>query len=293
MKKALLFFLIISSMNFAEPLITPETTWEELAEQGILESDGKNFNIYHPKDIISYTRHLFEPSYLEGLQKKYHGLDNYEKLTGLLKKQEHIEILNRLWTERNYTKRINWLQETVSENHPMMMMELAYAYFLRSPTLETYQIKSLPLLHVAKMRLEMDASCTSDESVFAGVSVVENYEMIILETLLRRNTNDELQEYCSKNLEREFISLYELAKILLYPFTQEEKYSLPSPSWIFYHGLDAFTDTPNEVPEKDWDQIRKKIACERLKFIAEHEAAYENNYPEWLVFIQQFAPKKE
>lgn len=293
MKKMFPFFLIISIMSFAKPLITPETTWEELAEQGILESDGKNFNVYHPKDVISYTRHLFEPSYLEGLKKKYQGLDNNEKLTRLLKKQEYIEILNHLWTERNYTIRINWLQEAVSDNHPMMMMELAHAYFLRSPTLETYQIKSLPLLRVAKMRLEMDASCTSDESVFSGVSVVENYEMIILETLLQRNNNDEIQEYLLKNLEGEFISLYKLAKILLYPFTQKETHNLPSPSWIFYQGLGSFLDVPNEVLAEDWDQIRKEIACERLNIIAEHEDAYENNYSEWLAYIQQFAPKKE
>ena len=285
MKKMLLFFLIISSMSFAEPLITSETTWEELAEQGILEANGNHFAIYHPKDAISYTRHLFEPSYLEELQKKYHGLDSYEKLDQLLKNQEYIEILNHLWTEGDYTKRINWLQKAVSGNHPLMMMELAYAHFLRSPTLETSQIKSIPLLAVAKMRLEMDASCTSDKSVFGGVSVGGNYESLIFEALLQRNTEDELREHYSKHLEEEFMSFYELAKILLYPFTQKEEYILPSPHWIFYHGLHAFMDISNEIPETDWDQIRENIALELLVFIAEQEDAYENNYPEWLAFI--------
>lgn len=291
MKKLFFLLPVILTTIFAESLINENTSWEDLKKMGLLEitENGNSISIYHPKDVISYTRHIFDENYITQLKQSYHGLGDIAHLEKLLENQNYIEILNHIWTEKDINKRVQWLKDKALENHPILMLELAYAYILQSPTLDTLMRWAMPWLSVARTRILMDIECSSDKSVEAAAFIDQSYEGLINQHLLKNYSLEDLKAYIAKNetLHLYFFNMYELAEIVLEPFVEQPS-NEPSPEWVFFHGLGSFIGDENTIPKSEWDVLRQKSAFQRLESIHMQKETFKNNYDEWLKYAKSF-----
>lgn len=217
------------------------------------------------KDVISYTSHKRDDKFITELQKTYNGLTDIKTVNDDLKKQNYIRVLNCLWTESDSQKRLVWLEQKVNENHPILMFELAEAYYYQNPSLETYVLKSLPWLVAGVMRTYIDADCSSDASVQAAPEfLMFAYQEPILADLLKNSSQNDLTDFIKNNQKTYYQNIFSVSRQVLEPFTADTLKDMPSPEWVFHHGMGGFLGGYNTINPKEYNAIRKKSAQDFL-----------------------------
>lgn len=237
----------------------------------VIQNDG---------DPIVYTNNR-TPEYFETLRSYYNGLSSEETLDDLLERQEYVEVLNYLWSEEDQNVRIAWLEKKLPEHHPILICELALEYILRDPSIRTYLFSSQPLLDVAICLTEIDSDCTADKSVTAASGFLNfQYGDLILETLLDHHSQKSVQAYWKNQFIEFKKNKFKLLREALTRFSDRKRYSkIPSPRWVFSHGMEAFTGNVDSAayPEGKWEQIRRKAAQNCLIMILEDEKKMKKN----------------
>jgi hypothetical protein len=223
-------------------------------------------SITNSDDLLSYTNHKAEKEYIANLKKKYNGLANDAILNELLKQQNYIEVLNYLWTEPNSGRKITWLEEKVKEGHPILMFELGSEYYTQNPTIETYANKTVPWLLAGAKRTMIDTACSSDKTLEDSPEfLLMNYQQDALEDLQSKHSQEEIEKYFEMN-EKELRKInFGILKKVMEPFVNNKWETMPSPKWIFPHGMGAFISEKNLISSSKCNKIRKKQAEEFLK----------------------------
>lgn len=231
-------------------------------------------DIQSQEDTLVYTNNR-HPEYFEKLRNSYNGLSSEETLNDLLQRQEYIEVLNHLWSEGDQNIRISWLEKKLPENHPILICELALEYILRDPSIHTYLFSSRPLLDVALCLTEMDCNCTSDKSVTAAPGFLDfRYGDLIFKALLAHHSRESVQAYWKEHFIEFKNNKFELLRNALCPFLDPQKHlNLPSPRWVFSHGMGAFFNGIDSAayPENQWYEIRRKAVQKNLNMLLEDE----------------------
>lgn len=223
-------------------------------------------------DVVTYTNHRNDKQFLADLKKSYNGLNNEEKVNELLKQQNYTQVLNTLWTEPNVNKKIAWLEKKVNNGDPLLMFELGAAYYDQNPTLETYVNQTMPWFLAGARRTLIDSACTSDESVSAAPDfLLMVYQNDILTDLRKQYSQQQIEKYFadhSKEFQRNSLGML---KKVMQPFVNGQEGTMPSPRWVYSHGLNAYLNTKNTIPDDQCAQIRKTEAEKFLKQAQEIE----------------------
>lgn len=258
-------YMMIVAMAFTFSLNAQE-------ENYTIQTEGNVTNITNNADVVAYTSKKNDQQFINSLKAKYNGLSDTKKLDELLKNQNYIEVLNYLWSEPDHNKRLQWLESKANEGHPILMFELGEEYYIHNPNVQTFVLQTMPWLMAGTRRTLIDASCTSDQSVGAAPEyLLVTYRERILGDLLKKHNRQELQTYIEKNGAQFQKSNFEILKKVLTPLVDGDASKLPSPAWVYPHGLAAFTGTENSIPSSECAEIRKNEAQEFLDQIKEIE----------------------
>lgn len=181
-----------------------------------------------------------------------------------LKTGNYRAVLVALWSERDRTRRLNWLESKADELHPVLMLELAIAKFGASPTIETINSFSIPLMKAAYFRIIQDAQCSKEPSVKHGDAATRmsmTYERR-LNGRIKALLNTSLEETVAENRELRIAAIK--AKVMETAQLSLSK-DLPSPNWIGWHGLAVFINgIPDMYSADEYKQIRDAYANEAL-----------------------------
>lgn len=88
------------------------------------------------------------------------GLSNTKFLNQCLADGHYSPVLERLWAERDLSKRVTWLRAHEGELHTILLYEQALAETEYNPTAENIRKVVLPLLAAANFRLRQDFAAT-------------------------------------------------------------------------------------------------------------------------------------
>ncbi|MFA6914918.1 MAG: hypothetical protein WC222_00840 [Parachlamydiales bacterium] len=242
-----------------------------------VEKQGNITSINNNADVVSYTGKKNDPNYVVSLKTKYNGLKDTAKIDQLLKQQNYIEVLNHLWTEPDANKRRQWLEARVNQGHPILMFELGEEYYAQNPTIQTFVLKTMPWLMSGTRRTLIDAACTSDQSVMAAPELLlVTYRDRVLNDLLVKNSQEDLQKFITENSKEFQKNNIAILKQVLTPLVGPNADSLPSASWVYPHGLAAFTGSKNTIPATQCTELRKKEAQQFLDQISKMEETLKN-----------------
>ena len=112
-----------------------------------------------------------------------------------MKKSDYIPILKAIWSERNRTLRLKWLQSHAAEFHAPLMYEQAISEFVVNPTAATLFQKTLPLIRAATFRVYQDSQCCKDSSVCKGDAPLR------MESTYRISLNRQIEKRYKQSLE--------------------------------------------------------------------------------------------
>lgn len=237
-----------------------------------VENQGNVTNITNNADVVSYTKNKGDQQFINKLKKNYNGISDKKKLNELLAQENYIEVLNSLWTEPDAKKRLDWLEVNVNGNHPILMFELGEEYFNQNPTIQTYVNKSMPWILTAARRTYLDTICTSDASVGAAPEMLlATYQDRLLSRLLENSNQEDLEKYITNNAAQFQKNNIETLKKVLLPIVNGDGKNIPSPKWVFAHGLAPFTGGENKINAAECNALRKKEAQVFLDKITEVE----------------------
>ena len=218
------------------------------------------------EDVVSYTNNKNDKNFINQIRLKYNGLTDESVVNTSLNQQNYIEVLNYLWTEPDMKKRLQWLENRVAESHPILMFELGENYYYQDPTLDTYITKTMPWILAGYRRTWLDTVCTSDQSVRAAPEfLLASYQTIILNDLKIRYSQKELEDYVNVHSHDLMKNILATLRIVMAPFVKTGNMKLPSPKWVFAHGLRAFTGEKNTIADKEFEKLRRKEAENFLK----------------------------
>lgn len=205
------------------------------------------------EDVATFTSQKCE-ELCGKLQESYSGLNDEEKVNILLANQCYVEVLKHLWSEEDAKKRCQWLEAKVEEGHPILMFELAEAYFLEDPTVECYLQKAMPWIIAGATRTVLDARCTEDKNAASHAEVLLfNYQQRILCVLTAKVPLEKIEEYVLEHEELFQKESTTIQRKVFKPFEKEDP-KMPSPKWVFTPGVKS------SIPESQYDSIRKKSA---------------------------------
>lgn len=182
-----------------------------------------------------------------------------------LEQGSYQKVLAALWSERDRTRRVEWLESKEGELHPVLMFELAVAKFVKTPTIETINEVSIPLMKAADFRIQQDAQCCQEPSVKNGDASTRM--SIVYQTRLNQriqaSLNTSLANVLSENAK---IRVAAIREKMLETATLSLSRALPSPNWVGWHGIHAcMTGTVDMYPENEYKQIRDCFAQDVLK----------------------------
>lgn len=236
-----------------------------------VQTEGNITSYTNKADAVSYTSNKNNQAFITKLSETYHGLSNERQLEDLLRQQNYIEVLNYLWTEPDANKRLAWLERKIPASHPILMFELAEEYYLQNPSLTTYLNKTMPWLLASARRTTLDIDTTSDTSVGAAPGfLLSVYQERILEDLQKKHSEKEIEKYISDNTKSFQKNNIIILKRIMEPIAHGQT-RLPSPEWIYAHSLGSVISRRNNIPESQYDSIRKRSAQEYLDKIKELE----------------------
>ncbi len=221
--------------------------------------------INNKSDAVTYATYKFNPDFIDQLKKKYDGLKDLKKIDALLEKQNYIEVLNHLWTEKNLRKRKLWLEKKFKEGHSLLFFELGIDSYLENPVLETLQTRTFPYINIGAKRVEIDAECSSDPSVkAAGMCLLMKYMEGLQSLISERYSEEEVFSYIDNTQQIYFTALRELAHKAFKGFILKPS-RMPRPDWVFAHGIDALYKRPNTIPSDQFNEIRKNATIQSLE----------------------------
>lgn len=230
-----------------------------------VKQEGKVITYTNKQDTVSYSSRKGDPQFVAQLKTKYSGLKDEEKLNELLKQQNYIEVLHHLWSESDGDKRLAWLEKKVDEGHPILMLELGEEYYLQNPTLQTYAMKTMPWLLAGARRTLVDADTTSDRSVAAAADfLLTVYQERVLTQVRTQFSEAAVMQYMTEKLKEFQKNNIAITRKVLTPLINGKQANMPSPCWVFAHGMRSFTNTQNTIPESQYNAIRKKSAEDML-----------------------------
>lgn len=185
------------------------------------------------------------------------GLDEESKMNHLLRHQDYIAVLSRLWSEENIGRRIDWLESKFDENHTLLFFTLAEEYFRRNPTLETMVFLSYPLIYAASWRLMLDEICTRDEEYSHSIELLDSsLKKIMLESLSDEYTMEEIESFFEGSFQKFFTTCVEYQLRILRPFLDRRINAIPSPAWLI-------DEEVTSAKRREWKLMQRKY-CEFL-----------------------------
>ncbi len=188
--------------------------------------------ICNKKDVIAFVAHAQGELQIEGA-----GLNDSVRSTvnAKLKEQDYITVLRHIWTEPDYNERKDWLTEKVKEGHPILMFELAKV-LVKENAIE----EGLIWLNMGLMRATQDAYCCDDISI------------------QNRNVPTMLAQAYARFFSSYSGMMKATAKEALKRLGEHQQ-QYPSPQWVGYHGLSAFSGNVLLVSESEWPKIRSDV----------------------------------
>ncbi len=218
-------------------------------------------NFVCPQNLVSFCERSLDPRDMNSMIRRNNGVGlSAPQLQDKLKSGDYQFVLEALWSDRDRSRRLNWLQERKDELHPVLMFELAVAKFVASPTIETIVSISIPIMKAASFRVAQDSQCSDDSSVKYG-DASERMTLTYLKRLdsrvqavLHTSIDDVIQNH--QNIDANKTKVLETARL-------SRTTELPSPDWIGWHGMSVFIHgRPNMRPATEYQQIRNQFADE-------------------------------
>ncbi len=226
-------------------------------------------NSTNPTSIVTFSERRLDPVFGNEIIKEgqKEGLSNSKNLNENLNASEYIPVLKAIWSERNKNRRLEWLHSHAFEMHAPLMYEQSIAEFVISPTVETVNQISIPLIQAASFRVIQDSKCSTDPSVFNGDAALR------MKMTYQKVLNNQTEKHLFKKLEA-IISenknvIISAVKTKVLEIAQSSiSQELPSPNWIGSHGLNVFITGKIEMyPITDFKKIRDKIANETISLL--------------------------
>ena len=227
---------------------SPKTIFSNKANKEVIDfsSASRTTSVqYHvEQDAVSFSSHRNNREKKEELLRTgYKGMSTYSEtqLSDLIDKQNYIEILKCLWTEKNLDKKIAWLRPLAELGHALLCLELSSVLIEKSQLKTLEDVKeSTEFFIKGLIHIDLDASCSDDSSVKAAIGfLLQTYQSHIKPTFDEK----ELQDFTSKIKKQ---------ALLNFKYTT----NLPSPKWVTYHGLDIFMGRNSLTPEASWEKKR-------------------------------------
>ena len=132
-------------------------------------------NVMHfsnPQNVVAFCEVRLDQAAVTKIIQKEAGLTKEDQLIRHLALGEYMPVLKAIWSERDRSKRLQWLRSHQSEMHAPLLYEQAVVEFSQSPTEETLLQVSFPLLFEAGFRVFQDSQCCQDASVKQGDCVM-------------------------------------------------------------------------------------------------------------------------
>ncbi|MDP1608329.1 MAG: hypothetical protein Q8L98_03330 [Chlamydiales bacterium] len=197
-------------------------------------------------------------------ENKHIGLSDPE-LEAHLEQGSYQKVLVALWSERDRTRRVEWLESKEGGLHPVLMFELAVAKFVKTPTIETVNKVSIPLMKAADFRVQQDSQCSKEPSVKYGDASARM--CLIYQTRLNQRIQASLNTSLEKILsENQNLRVAAIRKKALETAQLCLSGALPSPNWVGWHGVNAcMTGVLDMYPDNEHKQIRDRFAQDVLR----------------------------
>lgn len=223
-------------------------------------------NISNATNIVSFCERSLDLEAMDLMIRANKGIGLSDPfLEDNLKRGDYRAVLVSVWSERDRPRRLAWLESKSNELHPVLMFELSVAKFVASPTAETVNSFSVPLIQAAAFRVTQDAQCAKDVSVKNGDAAIR------MSTTYARRLHRQVEATLQRSLPQ-VLSDHQDARIaaikekVLTTAQLSQRQDLPSPDWIGWHGLSVFIQgKPNMHPAGEYKQIRNAYASEVIE----------------------------
>jgi hypothetical protein len=230
------------SANLQTPLTTRSTTDVTFTQT----VKGQQTNISCDQDVVSFSTKFLSKEYISALSKE--GFNGFAKVKDvdwdkLVEKQDYVEILKIIWTEKDHDVAIAHLEPEAKKGHAILMLELHRTLCEKMKAENKFPTETLKAaftwyIHGIQTTI-LDIACNTDNSTQAAVDMLR-------------------YSYAPGNL----ISPSEWQKFDIRAFGDsiiknlELPASYPSPKWVTYHGMAIFRGENSLLPEAEWNGKR-------------------------------------
>lgn len=225
-------------------------------------------NFSTPQNIVEFCEKSLDPEAMDELIREHQDIGLSDPaLEENLRAGNYKAVLTSLWSERDRTRCLAWLESKADELHPVLMFELAIAKFGAYPTVDTINLVSVPLLRAAYFRVHQDSQCAKDVSVKNG-DAAERMSMTYLQRLgvrTRALLGCPLEEVLERSQD---IRIAAIKEKVLETARLSLSRDLPSPDWVGWHGMAVFIQgAPDMHLPEEYKQIRDAEANKAIQYM--------------------------
>lgn len=212
---------------------------------------GSIHSYYSVLGYCTYTR--IDPIKLDEIIRSNPGLINFDELDRCLQVGEYIPVIHAVWSERDRSKRLEWLRAKATIHVPLIF-ELGMSECRFSQTIETVKNVTLPLFLYGLLRIEQDRSCLIAPMIDASGTFFTYWGVL---AKLMKSTPEKLplMDMIDKDV---ILKVIELAKKNL-------SISLPNPGWF---GL-QLEEINSPKPPSECAAIREEFITATIKKLEE------------------------
>lgn len=207
-------------------------------------------------DVVLFSGLYSCPDFVEQLPEKgYNGKASLtpEKQSELLKKQNYIDMLKYVWTEKDINEKIAWLRPLAQEGHAILCFELSRALGAAHQNSYSSEIIMESMIWYLKghAHTRFDCACIDDISCLSAIDALMFYY---------GNDSYDMPEKAIEKATPSAIKEIKRQILLELPLSE----NLPSPKWLAYHGIGMFTGRITLQAENLWLASRKKECAKYL-----------------------------
>jgi hypothetical protein len=204
---------------------------------------GQSVAITKIQDVVSFSTYFSSPVIAQLKREGYRGLPPADQLQRLIQDQSYAEVLKYIWTEDNLDSILQALEPLANAGHAILMLEMSRTMCRKMQAQNDFSAEKIGTASkwytLGMATTQLDLACNTDLSTTAALGMLHS------------------TYHCSLHIppaELSKINAKEIASTIFQNWKLLPAY--PSPKWVTYHGLRAFSNQNSLHPESEWNQRR-------------------------------------
>eukprot|EP01103_Thecamoeba_quadrilineata_P012192 TRINITY_DN3083_c0_g1_i1.p2 TRINITY_DN3083_c0_g1~~TRINITY_DN3083_c0_g1_i1.p2 ORF type:complete len:235 (+),score=25.16 TRINITY_DN3083_c0_g1_i1:104-808(+) len=218
--------------------------------------------------VTQFCKQSLDPVAMSVLIQKNKGVGLSDPaLEDNLRKGDYKKVLEAVWSERDRSRRLEWLQSKFAELHVVLMFELAIALFAMTPTAQVLFLTSIPLFRAAAFRALQDAAC-SPEAVNDNIDVqlYFTYQQRIT-ALKAKHQLDTSETFSHYEQQKDLAGIAKMMEVIQLSLTID----LPSPDWVSGHN--SSMHPPSQYKQRRDEYAQQTLKCLVIQLNGERDPA--------------------